>query len=185
MNGTQWNVIRGILIESCTGLFNSAKFPIRLRGEANKQAHGADGVSVAITLTSAQIVGCIGVTMPFPVLSRSHPLCQNRTPTEREMLDWACEMTNQLAGRVKHRLSAHGISFRMGSPMVLAGGEMRLPDESLEGARQVMEFSSGGQSVLVHFAARITPGATFQEAPESDEKDAAEGSIVLFEAERS
>jgi len=47
--------------------------------------------------------------------------------SSRILADWASEMANQMLGRIKSRLGAHGLDFSMGLPLVVAGSELRLP----------------------------------------------------------
>jgi CheY-specific phosphatase CheX len=67
------------------------------------------------------IAGSIALCTSTRCLHALAELANTRLPE-----DWLGELANQLAGRFKRRLSPHGATFGLGTPVVVAGDRLRL-----------------------------------------------------------
>lgn len=175
-----WNIIRPLIVEACSEFFAAETAPINLRAESVGLTLKPDGVAVFVGITSAQIRGSIGLALPFTMLERTHPLSRSAHAPRRELRDWACEMTNQLAGRIKTKLLPHGIAFRISPPMEVLGTDVRMPDAALEPVRRVLVFSADDVVLYVHFAALISLDVEVRPEPAVNPQDAAEGAVLVF-----
>ncbi|MCX6130928.1 MAG: chemotaxis protein CheX [Proteobacteria bacterium] len=77
------------------------------------------------------IKGSLVVSCEKQLLDKSHPnLAMGMPVDESDLLDWVGEMTNQLLGRIKNKISGIGIKFSMSTPTTVTGKSMQIkPDK--------------------------------------------------------
>jgi hypothetical protein len=99
---------------------------------------------------------------------------------EADVLDWANERVNQLAGRVANRLNPRGISIQIGLPATVHG-----PSAAPAYDRAAFTRVYGAGSVVVCLRARVHDWSV--DAGEADDADdqprsqyVSEGAILLF-----
>jgi CheY-specific phosphatase CheX len=180
MNDEQWKIIKPLITDASAALLADVNAPITRHAEVAGMSMTEEGIVVFIGITSAQIRGGIGIALPFGVIRQTHPMRKSKELREHELRDWASEMANQLTGRIKGKLSGHGISFRMSSPLAVIGKDLRMPDDTLDPVVRVLEFTTLNIPFYVHFAARITSGARLLTTPVVNADDAREGDAIVF-----
>lgn len=180
MNESHWQIIKPLAVESCTQLFGTGGTVVRCIGEVKSTQMTDQGMAGFVGFTSAQIRGGVGLAMPVALLQRTHPIGKARSnPAEGELRDWMCELANLLAGRLKTQLLSYGVAFRVSTPMVVMGKELRYPEDN-QGTRRILEFQSLCQPFFVHVATQLTPGVHLREVPVLPEGTASEGDMLVF-----
>lgn len=61
------------------------------------------------------------ITLARPTRVRAKPLSKNSSSDWIMVRDWAGELANQVLGRIKNRLAAHGVVFDVSPPAALSG----------------------------------------------------------------
>jgi CheY-specific phosphatase CheX len=156
-------------------------------------SYAADHTPVAIapsaspTYTQAGIVGFVGDLSGTLLLGSSpkvihsvHPLRSATEVTERMQLDWIGELANQLVGRLKTRLKAHGIEIRLSAPISLAGERMR--HVSAAGATYRAAFRFGDEEINVWIDGELRDSVVQSDTfyDESKHADGQEGTVVFL-----
>lgn len=88
--------------------------------------------------------------------------------------DWTCELTNQLAGRMKNKLRSYGVSLRVNVPRLLHGDDV---NELAQGLQH--RFSCDFGSLSAYLDVLIAPGFVLTEA-EPPEPLKQEGEFTVF-----
>lgn len=93
--------------------------------------------------------------------------------------DWLGELSNQLVGRFKRRLSPHGASFGLGTPVVVLGDKLRLAtrDARKRSLAICLEASIGRVEIWLEIEFR--DGFVLSPQPEAD-GSLIEGEALLF-----
>lgn len=139
------------------------------------------------TYTLAGIIGFVGdlsgtllIGATPAVVSACHPMREKQVLTERMQLDWVGELANQMLGRLKTRLGAHGLEIRFSAPISLAGERMR--HVGAAGATFRASFYYGPDTVDVWVDADIKDSVVNSEIfyDESRDGDGDEGAVVFL-----
>jgi hypothetical protein len=112
---TMESYIHQTFIADCIALFRTYGCEIS-QGEA-PSLPPKDRVAGAIRAGSDQIELSLTLCMPSSVLGLSYP-CQEQIMEipEEDLEDWLLELTNQLMGRIKHRLMHQQVTVNLGLP---------------------------------------------------------------------
>lgn len=91
--------------------------------------------------------------------------------------DWLAELANQLLGRVKNRLVAHGANLGLAQPMVLRGVRLEIahPDEIWSRG-----FETAHGELCIWLDVQVEPGVRISERPDPSVQPAVEGDLILF-----
>lgn len=180
MDQGQWETIRPLVVDSCVSLFSADGTFVMSKGESSARQRTGDSMAGFVGIVSAQISGGIGLAMPVALIRRTHPLYKRGgEPTERNQADWLCELTNQLAGRVKNKLLPYGIAFRISTPMAASGKDL-CTLVTQESRIAPLEFDLGGQPFYVDFTAHLTRGAILRTELLAQGDNALEGDVLVF-----
>lgn len=135
-------------------------------------------LACSIGFASPSLRGSLTVTADrsFVVNSRP-PELRSGAPNEIEVSDWMGELGNQLLGRLKNRLIAHGVVIDLGTPAVLYGVEIQRHVGRRPVACQRFLLGSAGK-LVVHLDADV--GEDFQLAEANGAEAMPEGEVALF-----
>jgi hypothetical protein len=95
---------------------------------------------VAILGVSGGLSGALVLTVPWELLHATHP---DRSASVVDLADWAGELANVLAGRIKTRLGDLGATMRLSLPQIVIAPYVRGPRVS-EG--EVARFTCRGSA---------------------------------------
>lgn len=159
-------LIESLAEQACIGLFDA--YGLQLTKVARETS--ADEVS---------LTGVIGFTGPgiwgMCLLAGDKEPLKASNPIEGSLRDWMAELSNQLAGRLKHKLIARGAVVYITTPIVLRGARIEpLPRRNLK----PVVFEGGGGKLSLWVEIETAPD--FQLAPEAIEETASEGDALLF-----
>jgi len=166
-DGETQQLIESLAGEACTSLFEAYGSPLT-------QLDDFETKSDEVSLT-----GVIGFTGPgiwgmCLIASDKGPL-EASNPTDGSLRDWMAELSNQLAGRLKHKLIARGATVYITTPIVLRGARIEpLPKKNLK--PRIYQASGGRLSLWVE----IETAPEFVLGNEIVEETAAEGEALLF-----
>ncbi|WP_437683418.1 chemotaxis protein CheX [Sorangium sp. So ce131] len=178
MNSESWHRIHDELAASCVHLFGDNGVEIRLLESAEPEATPGNAVVSFIGFTGDHLRGSLTIVAPVALITRSHPLREQRALDEDMVCDWASELANQLLGRVKNRLRHLGLIIVLSTPSAAIGDHLRAREEQSEGFRRLL-FDAGTDRLTVLFDA-IAPD-TALELEEVDMPDPQrEGEVLLF-----
>lgn len=93
--------------------------------------------------------------------------------------DWLGELSNQLLGRVKRRLSPHGASFGLGTPVVISGDRLRLSGGEQTKSSLITSVKSELGTAEIWLDVEFRDGFELSEQPEAD-GSLIEGEALLF-----
>jgi hypothetical protein len=167
---TNEEVIDQVVTGSCTSLFADYSLPLE-RVDAATRSNTFD-------IVFCGIVGFTGDQMRGALLlaTSGEPLGRTLPSSDASLREWIAELSNQLLGRIKNKLVAHGVTLHMSTPTVLRG--QHIAPVSVTPNAPYM-FSSGNGVVCVWIDAEIVPGIDLTQA--SDASDViSEGSGFLF-----
>lgn len=77
--------------------------------------------------------------------------------------DWTCELTNQLAGRMKNKLRNYGVSLNVNVPRLLHGTDVTELEQGLQ-----HRFSCDFGTLSAYLDVLIAPGFVLTEIPQSE-----------------
>jgi CheY-specific phosphatase CheX len=141
-------VIERCVSDSCVGLFQDYALPLeRVKEGALKDA--ALLFCGVVGFTGEQIRGTLLLATSSEPLGRTSPM------RDSSLREWIAELSNQLLGRVKNKLLAHGVTLHLSTPVVLRGQHIA----PLSRAELVpYAFACDGGYVCVWFDAEVIPG---------------------------
>jgi len=93
--------------------------------------------------------------------------------------DWLGELSNQLVGRFKRRLSPHGASFSLGTPVVVLGERLRLAARDARKRSLAICLESSIGRVEIWLEIEFRDGFALSPQPEAD-GSLIEGEALLF-----
>jgi hypothetical protein len=118
------SLLDGLVQDSARALFETYGLKLNL-----------DGSPVAKTLQAVELIASIGFSSP--VLSGSllmalpNAVVEHTLPTpDANLADWSGELVNQLLGRLKNQLLHYEVVINLALPVVVSGGDFRLPSKT-------------------------------------------------------
>jgi len=124
-----------------------------------------------IDYSSPELNGSVLLALPESILLRTAPT------SDLSHTDWAAELANQLLGRIKNQLLAHGVAIQLGLPAVVDHCRLASVPEDGDTRHYQLETEAGPILARVHVV--LSPGFSLLETPE-DAGAAEEGELVLF-----
>ncbi len=151
--------------EACLELFSAygvmleAKHPV----DPRSLEHAVTGI---IGFTGAGITGmCLLACAEGPLRASM--------PAEGSLRDWSAELSNQLVGRIKHKLLPHGVEVYITTPIVLRAARIEpLPKRDVSS----LGFYGGGGGIGIWV--EVETSSDFHFTP--GEVPVAEGETLLF-----
>ena len=167
---TNEDVINEAVTSACTSLFADYSLPLE-RVEIRRLDKEFD-------IVFCGIVGFTGDQMRGTLLlaTSGEPLGRTLPSTDASLREWIAELSNQLLGRIKNKLVAHGVTLHMSTPAVLRGQHIA-PVSSTPLVPHT--FSSGGGVVCVWFDVEVPAGVDLTQVTDTSNV-MSEGSGFLF-----
>jgi hypothetical protein len=162
-------VIERCVSESCLGLFQDYSLPL---------ARVKEGALRDAELLFCGVVGFTGDQMRGTLLlaTSKEPLGRTTPTSDSSLREWIAELSNQLLGRIKNKLLAHGVNLHLSTPVVLRGQHIA----PLSRAELVpYAFACDGGYVCVWLDAEVTNGVDLTKVS-GTEGVIAEGSTTFF-----
>jgi CheY-specific phosphatase CheX len=159
-------LVEDLAEEACLSLFEAYGVKLR-RVELAQTPQGERSLTGIIGFTGTGITGmCLVAASEQPLIASN--------PASGTLRDWVAELSNQLAGRLKHKLLTHGAEVYITTPIVLRATRIEpLPRRKLV----PRGFSAEDGSVALWVEVEVTPD--FQLVP-SEEVPVAEGESLMF-----
>lgn len=162
------SVVEGMAEQACVELFDAYGVP--LAGQSPEELNlGQQTLTSIVGFTGEGITGMCLVTVSESLLVKSNPA------GDGSLRDWIAELSNQLAGRLKHKLLAQGVEVYITTPIVLRAARIEpMPRTHLS----PRSFKSAEGSLGLWVEVDATPGFKFQ--PGAAGEAIAEGETLLF-----
>ena len=127
------SVFDGLVLDVTRALFDSYGVKLDL-----------DGSPAETILRSVKLISTIGFSSEALggslLLAVTDDLLQKTLPApDASLADWCGELANQLLGRLKNQLLKYGVVVNLALPVVVSGGEFKLP-----GRRRPHAAATGG-----------------------------------------
>lgn len=168
------SVFDGLVLDVTRALFESYGVKLEL-----------DGSSAETTLRSVKLISTIGFSSEALggslLLAVTDDLLQKTLPAvDASLADWSGELANQLLGRLKNQLLKYSVVVNLALPVVLSGGEFKLPGRRRPHARHVGFVSEFGR-VFIQTEMELCANAQLVRQPEAaGAASMDEGEFVLF-----
>jgi hypothetical protein len=180
MTDEQWQRLRPLLLRCCTSLFESHGLVVEDAVRDQVSPAGGEQVVGFISFEGEQMMGKLMLSAPWALLRRAHPLARDGVPLpEQELRDWICELLNQLLGRLKNLLTAHGVSFKVGIPRYFMGADLHHFYQPRRGAR-VLSLRWQELEAQLQVQAVVSRRVEFPALSELREGHLPEGEVLLF-----
>jgi chemotaxis protein CheX len=155
------------LRESCDELFLSLGRNVTLMNVTQTQPAGdRRQIASVIGFSGWQIKGSLTVSSTGEFFAETRPVAGGgANPAPEVLADWAGELTNQLLGRLKNKMLAHGLDFQVGIPAMLFGECFVEVNQARPGFASLL-FRTGSHHVRVSFTGELKPGVELLEEPE-------------------
>jgi CheY-specific phosphatase CheX len=154
--------------EACLSLFDAYGVQLELQPGFAK-GNDERSLTGVIGFTGTAITGmCLVSASEEPLIASN--------PAGGSLRDWVAELSNQLAGRLKHKLLMHGVEVYITTPIVLRATRIEpLPRRKLVPRGYVLK-TGGNVSLWVE----VDIGPDFQLSPNAVETPVAEGETLMF-----
>lgn len=183
MNESDWYRVRAMLVECATCLMGAFGTTVVHDAREEPPRPPQDGILAIIGFGGADMRGSLVLSANCGMLRSSFPVKQrvdaDPGPCPEHLQDWAGELANQLLGRFKSRLLAHGITLQLGTPTTVSGLELRVRSCGGELQSKPLFLYSGDDWLVVRLDALASADVTLSESPEAG-LAAAEGDVLLF-----
>jgi CheY-specific phosphatase CheX len=170
--------VRRALASAVTDLFESYGFPCELFDEQGERAQAERGeLGSVIGFRGNGVRGGLAFVAPFELIAKLLPVPTSPHSSDVQLRDWSGEMTNQILGRFKNKLSTRTLDFDVGIPVCFTGKAIRfvfLPDA--EGLSLV--FRTDSTLVRVHLDCSFAPELLGSDLTEL--RIVPEGDVLLF-----
>ena len=168
------SVFDGLVLDVTRALFESYGVKLDL-----------DGSPVSTILQSVKLISTIGFSSEALggslLLAITNDLLVKTAPApEVNLADWSGELANQLLGRLKNQLLKYSVAVNLALPVVLEGGEFKLPARRRPHSRHVSFVSESGR-VFIRTEMELCANAQLVRQPEAaGAASMDEGEFVLF-----
>ncbi len=174
MRHEDWSRLNEMVVAAARALLSSAGEAATYAGcRGAHEGAWADTISI-IGLGGGTLRGSVVLSVPAPVLARTHPA---GATGDDDLADWLAELANLLLGNLKRQLLARGVAVEMSTPITLSASSLRF--HRFKGLPVTHAFALEGGEALVMFEAIGEERAEL--SPEPDASVAlGEGEVVLF-----
>lgn len=160
-------LVEDLAQEACLSLFEAYGVKL-LQQEIAETPGGERSLTGIIGFTGNGITGMCLVAASEEPLIASNP--------GGSLRDWVAELSNQLAGRLKHKLLAQGVEVYITTPIVLRATRI----EPLPRRKLVPRGFSNENGGSVALWVEVELGANFEMVPSQLEPAVEEGETLLF-----
>ncbi len=189
MEQSDWHRINGLLVESATALMEAFGTAVRYDPAGEAKHPPEDGMLAIVGFGGRSMRGNLVVSANRALLDRSFPApnaggasapCRQEAARSTEQLqDWLGELANQLLGRLKSRLLAHGIAIQLGTPTTVSGLDLRVRTGLGDRQATPLWLLSGSDWLVVRLDAIASQAAALRVSADPS-NSAAEGDVLLF-----
>jgi len=160
-------LVENLAEEACLSLFDAYGVQL-VRVEGSMTPGGEHSLTGIIGFTGQGITGmCLVAASEEPLVASN--------PAAGSLRDWVAELSNQLAGRLKHKLLTQGVEVYITTPIVLRATRIEpLPRRKLH----PRAFTGRGGNVALWVEVETSPEFVISEG--AVETPVAEGETLLF-----
>lgn len=169
---TAVEVLDDLVAQSFVGLMDAYELQI-------SPAAPVEGLEFAryvssIGFSSQGICGSIMLALPRTVVAATQP-----TADEDGGGDWASELANQMAGRLKNSLLRYGLTITISLPVMVMGEHLKWA-AFVEGVTQSYSFDSSQGRMVVRLDAEVQEDLVLEEQEAENDDGMDEGDFQMF-----
>lgn len=112
-----------LLLDACGDTFSQAGRTVSAAPDRGGRVEPHEAMAACIGFSGDGVRGALVFVAPASLFRDTYPVV-GADLSDRDLADWAGEIANQLLGRLKNRLVARGLDFRLSMPAVLSGREL-------------------------------------------------------------
>lgn len=176
MDSEQRAFVENALTASVVELF--ASYGVQCIADAQPAPAADAELSSIIGFRGKDLRGGLAFVVTSDLAAELLPVSRSPEQPELQLRDWSAEMSNQLLGRLKNKLAAKAIDFKVGSPACFTGRSVRLV---FMPAREsfTLTFRVAAGTARIHLDCSIREGVPF-DLDIQDLRIVAEGDVLLF-----
>ena len=145
------------LRESSSEHFTALRLGVLIVDKPSAAPAGRQIASV-LAFSGWQIRGSLTVRSTVSFFETTHPTAMGNSPLSQEAVaDWAGEFTNQLLGRFKNKILAHGLDFQVGLPVTILGENLIEVSVTTDSVASI-QLRTSNHLVGVTLLGRLAPG---------------------------
>jgi hypothetical protein len=173
-SGEAISLVDGLVQDAARALFETYGLKLNL-----------DGSPVAKTLQAVQVIASIGFSSPVLsgslLLALPNSLVERTLPTpDADVVDWSGELANQLLGRLKNQLLHYEVTINLALPVVVSGGDFKLPAKTRRLTRYFSFVSEAGR-MFIRTEMELSPSVELvRQAGAESQASFDEGELLLF-----
>lgn len=151
--------------ESCMEAFESLQLAVWVIDDGGPSKATFREIACVVEFKGWQIQGSLTLRSTVQFFHDTHPTLRGQgQPPRSALLDWAGELTNQLLGRFKNKMLAHGLDFQLGVPVTVAGEN--LPEVGARNDDAIgYQFGTNFGIVSIRLRGKPAPGVHLLDAP--------------------
>ncbi|MFZ5893187.1 MAG: chemotaxis protein CheX [Myxococcota bacterium] len=164
--------LRTLLEQSCEELADAYAASSRV---VDRRVRVSSARRSRLDFSDAALSGALWLNMSAGFLDTTvrSVLRKGHEPTDDALDDWACELANQLLGRLKNKLRAFDVGFSLSLPRLLSA------EEHLPAAPELVVMLDGASGPFAALlSVRLQPGLHLREVP--DPPSLNEGEFIVF-----
>lgn len=174
-----WDKLRSPLEGCCEALLSTYGVDVHVIGEAAESRLTDDGMAAFIGFTGDMVRGSLAICAPTSLIARAVPVPRDDTPQEVVYMDWICELSNQLLGRLKLHVARHGVVLSLSTPNAVCGRNLHSIGRP-DAARTLRFRADDGTIFFVEFEAETTTAFVWADAAIEAATPLHEGDLMIF-----
>jgi len=153
------------LNESCIEAFESLQVAASAIDDRGPSKAIRREIACVLEFKGWQIQGSLTLRSTVEFFHDTYPTLKGQVQhPQSALLDWAGELTNQILGRFKSKMLAHGLDFQLGVPVTVVGEN--LPEVGARNDDAIgYQFRTSSGIVSIHLRGKPAPGVHLLDAP--------------------
>lgn len=168
-----------LLSEATIELFAENGLNLSSKGETQEISMEGTHLIALIGLSSESIRVSLALLAPQHLLKNTFPMDIGKID-DKLVQDWAGELSNHLAGHLKHKLLPYGCNLKIGLPIVIQGDNMQIdqPKNTVSSKHQFV--TEKNELIEVDLNTLLNEDFILHIPEETDESDLQEEDEILF-----
>ncbi len=169
--------LKKCLVDAITEFFRDCGIESAPADEATPtRTESVTEVGSMVGFRGEQVHGGLALVAPRALVVATLPVPSDEARIDVQLRDWSGEMTNQLLGRLKNKLTACALDFEIGTPASFLATRFHFAlQPAADGVASACLVSSTGARVFLDCSLRILP-----RKEDSHSQSLAEGEVIVF-----
>jgi hypothetical protein len=173
-SGEAISLVDGLVQDAARALFETYGLKLNLDGSPVAKTLQAVQVIASIGFSSNVLSGSLLLALPTSLVERTLPTA------DADVADWSGELANQLLGRLKNQLLHYEVTINLALPVVVTGGDFKLPAKTRRLTRYFSFVSEAGR-MFIRTEMELSPSVELvRQATAESQASFDEGELLLF-----